>query len=156
VAYFRAVKIIQAVFSKSCEYGIRAMTFIAKKSQEGKRVSLKEISDEIDSPTAFTAKVLQLLVKHQLLESTKGPTGGFVLSTTDSKSITLAKIVYAIDGDQVYKGCGLGLKQCSEKQPCPVHDEFKKVRNELKKMLESTTIEYLANRLDQKNVTLKR
>lgn len=144
------------MFSKACEYGIRAMTLIAKQSQEGKRASLKEISDGIDSPMAFTAKVLQLLVKHQLLDSTKGPTGGFVLSTGHPKPITLAKIVYAIDGDQVYRGCGLGLKQCSEKQPCPVHNEFKRVRDELKKMLENMTSQDLAAKLDQKNVTLKR
>ena len=40
----------------------------------------------------------------------------------------------------MYKGCGLGFKECSEKQPCPVHDKFKIIRDELKDMLENTTV----------------
>ncbi|MFT4805030.1 MAG: Rrf2 family iron-sulfur cluster assembly transcriptional regulator, partial [Psychroserpens sp.] len=42
------------MFSKACEYGIRASIFIAKNSFEGKRVNPREISEEINSPYAFT------------------------------------------------------------------------------------------------------
>jgi Rrf2 family iron-sulfur cluster assembly transcriptional regulator len=136
------------MFSKACEYGIRAMIHIAVLSQDGKRVGLKEIAKEINSPEAFTAKILQILSKNELVTSTKGPTGGFEISIPRMKKIKLSDIVSAIDGDSIYKGCGLGMKECSEKHPCPMHDQFKKIRNELKKMLENTTIYTLA--LDQK------
>jgi Rrf2 family iron-sulfur cluster assembly transcriptional regulator len=137
------------MFSKACEYGIRAIIHIAVLSQEGKRVGLKEIAKEINSPEAFTAKILQILSKNDLIESTKGPTGGFEINIQQMKKLNLSDIVSAIDGDSIYKGCGLGMKECSEKHPCPMHDKFKKIRNELKKMLENTTIYTLA--LDQKN-----
>jgi len=137
------------MFSKACEYGIRAIIHIAVLSQDEKRVGLKEIAKEIGSPEAFTAKILQILSKNDLVESTKGPTGGFEMSVQQMKKIKLSDVVSAIDGDSIYKGCGLGMKECSEKHPCPVHEKFKTIRNELKKMLENTSIYNLA--IDQKN-----
>ena len=58
--------------------------------------------------------------------------------------IKLSQIVTALDGNRVFTGCGLGLKQCSEDHPCPVHDKFKSIRNELAFMLENTNLEELA------------
>ena len=60
------------------------------------------------------------------------------------KQITLAQIVTALDGNGVFTGCGLGLESCSEDHPCPVHDKFKSIRNELAYMLENTNLEELA------------
>lgn len=128
------------MFSKACEYAIRATIYIADQSNRGRRVGLKDISKEIDSPEAFTAKILQQLSKTQIIDSVKGPNGGFAIEVEKMSKIKLSQVVSAIDGDSVYRGCGLGFKECSEKQPCPVHDKFKVVRDELRKMLESTTI----------------
>lgn len=132
------------MFSKACEYGIKAAIFIATKSYEGKRVSPKEISAEIDSPQAFTAKILQALVKHNIINSVKGAYGGFEIEKTNISNVKLSQIVNAIDGDSIYSGCGLGWEKCDENHPCPVHDKFKGVRDELKHMLEETNLEELA------------
>ncbi|ALJ06275.1 Rrf2 family transcriptional regulator [Pseudalgibacter alginicilyticus] len=132
------------MFSKACEYGIKATIFIAIKSKEGLRVSPKEIAKEIDSPQAFTAKILQALVKHQVVNSVKGAYGGFEINKNKLKTIKLSQIVNAIDGDTIYKGCGLGMKACNENFPCAVHDKFKNIRDELKHMLENTNLEELA------------
>lgn len=139
---------IMTMFSKACEYGIRASIFIALNSLEGRRVNPKEISAEIDSPVAFTAKILQALVKHKVINSIKGAHGGFEIDKNNIKHIKLSQIVDAIDGDSIYKGCGLGLQACDEARPCPMHDKFKTIRDELKTMLESTNLESLA--LDMK------
>lgn len=128
------------MFSKACEYGIRAVIYIAVQSNEGKRVSLKSIAKEINSPEAFTAKILQELVKNEIIDSVKGPSGGFEVEQKKMKDIKLSHIVSAIDGDRIYKGCGLGLKDCSETHPCPVHNKFKKIRTDLRNMLENTTV----------------
>lgn len=132
------------MFSKACEYGIKAAIFIATKSYEGKRVSPKEISAEIDSPQAFTAKILQALVKHNIINSVQGAYGGFEIDKTNIGNVKLSQIVNAIDGDSIYSECGLGLEKCDENHPCPVHDKFKGVRDELKHMLEETNLEELA------------
>tara|TARA_R110002049_G_scaffold307773_2_gene509419 strand:+ start:6582 stop:7016 length:435 start_codon:yes stop_codon:yes gene_type:complete len=132
------------MFSKACEYGIKATIFIAIKSFEGKRVSPKEISEEINSPQAFTAKILQALVRHHVITSIKGAYGGFEIDKNKIETIKLSQIVNAIDGDSIYNGCGLGMETCDEHHPCPVHDKFKSVRDELKQMLENTSLEELA------------
>jgi Rrf2 family protein len=128
------------MFSKACEYGIRASIYITLQSLQNVRVSLKDIAKEIDSPEAFTAKILQQLAKNKIIDSVKGPTGGFDIDKKKIEKITLSEIVRAIDGDSIYDGCGLGLKKCSEKHPCPVHHKFKKIREDLKKMLDTTTL----------------
>jgi Rrf2 family protein len=127
------------MFSKACEYAIRAMMFIALKSDKGLKVGIKEISSATLVPEAFIAKILQDLSRKGLVQSIKGPNGGFYLDDL-SKKRTVADIVRAIDGDHLFIGCGLGLRNCSEKKPCPLHNEFKVIRKRIQVMLESKTI----------------
>mgnify|MGYP003425240472 FL=1 len=132
------------MFSKTCEYGIRATIFIASESYQNNRVGLRDIAKKIDSPEAFTAKILQILSKNNIIHSIKGVGGGFEIPKENMSQIKLSQIVTALDGNRVFTGCGLGLKQCSEDHPCPVHDKFKSIRNELAFMLENTNLEELA------------
>ncbi|MDR6843898.1 Rrf2 family transcriptional regulator [Flavobacterium granuli] len=132
------------MFSKTCEYGIRATIFIASESYQNKRVGLKDIAKKIDSPEAFTAKILQILSKDNIINSIKGVGGGFEIPRETMKEIKLAQIVNALEGDRVFTGCGLGLAHCSEDHPCPMHEKFKSIRNELAFMLENTNLEELA------------
>lgn len=133
------------MFSKACEYGIKACIYIAMQSTDGKRVSLNDIAKYTGSPIAFTAKILHQLSKGQILESLRGPKGGFIISTEKIDQITLADIVKSIDGDSIYIGCGLGLDQCDAKQPCPIHDKFVHIRTDLKNMLETTYLTELSS-----------
>jgi Rrf2 family iron-sulfur cluster assembly transcriptional regulator len=132
------------MFSKTCEYGIRAAIIIASESYQDNRIGLKEIAKKIDSPEAFTAKILQILSKNNIINSIKGVGGGFEIPKETLSQIKLIQIVSAIDGDSVFTGCGLGLSHCSEIHPCPVHDKFKEIRNGLTEMLENTNLEELA------------
>ena len=131
------------MFSKACEYAIRASIIVASESVKGNRMSLKEISEKVDSPEAFTAKILQKLVKNNIILSAKGPGGGFDMDSKSLDQINLMQIVVAIDGDSVFSKCGLGLKECSESRPCPFHQRYKPVREKLKKLLDSTSMEDL-------------
>jgi Rrf2 family protein len=143
------------MFSKTCEYAIRATIYIANKSKEGTNVGLKDIAKNIDSPEAFTAKILQKLVKDDLVSSIKGPNGGFSLSAAQQKEVYLIDVVRCIDGSQTYDGCGLGLSQCSEDKPCPIHFQFKEVRNKLKHMLENTNMVILLEKLERGETFLR-
>jgi Rrf2 family protein len=144
------------MFSKACEYGIRATIYIAMQSLEGNRVNLKEIAAAIDSPVAFTAKILQQLVKNNIVESVKGAKGGFQIERSRIDSIKLNQIVSAIDGDKIFEGCALGLKECDESLPCPVHFKFKEIRDDLEKMTKETSIYELATGLEVGLTFLKR
>lgn len=144
------------MFSKACEYGIKASIFIAEQSLIGRKVSLRDIAEAIESPIAYTSKILQRLSKSNIITSEKGPTGGFSIDKGELEKIKLSSIVYAIDGDNIYKGCGLGLKNCNADKPCPVHHRFIVIRDELKNMLETTSLKSLAIDLEKGLSFLKR
>jgi Rrf2 family iron-sulfur cluster assembly transcriptional regulator len=128
------------MFTKACEYGIRACVVVALNSLDGKRVSLKEIANTIDSPEPFTAKILQKLVKNRLIYSVQGAQGGFEMVTVNLKKIMLEDIVKAIDGDAEFSMCVLGLKECSEVNPCPAHKKYKHIKSEFKNMIKTTSV----------------
>ncbi|MFV0181629.1 Rrf2 family transcriptional regulator [Empedobacter falsenii] len=142
------------MLSKTCEYAVRAVIYIAQQTKDGNRVGIKDVAKGIDSPEYFIAKILQEMVRKNLLQSTKGPNGGFHLDEKDMKN-SLAVIVRHFDGDKIFSGCALGLKRCSEKNPCPLHQQFKEIRNTLKHLLEKTTINQLVEKLDSQEVFLK-
>lgn len=127
------------IFSKTCEYAMRSVFFIAHRTANGGRVGIKEIASGIDSPEHFLAKILQELSKKNIVQSAKGPNGGFYMEQVNLNR-PLAEVVEAVDGNGVFMGCGLGLDYCSAVNPCPLHHQFKAIRNQMKKMLENTLI----------------
>lgn len=135
----------QLMFSKACEYGIKAMIYVATQSLKGERVKIGDIVEKIGSPEAFTAKILSDLVKNGLIESLKGPYGGFFITPEQMESTQIIQIVSAIDGNNIFSGCGLGLHECNAERPCPMHAKFIKIRAELKNTLETSTLLELAN-----------
>lgn len=144
------------MFSRACEYGIKATIYIAMQSKDARRVSLKDIASASNAPEAFTAKILQILVKANIIDSVRGAGGGFEIDAAKLNTLKLSQIVSAIDGDEIYKGCGLGLEACSETQPCPVHHKFAKIRNDLRLMLENTSMVELAEGASKGETYLKR
>jgi Rrf2 family protein len=130
------------------------MIYISQKSRDGQRVGVKQVAESIDAPEHFIAKILQELSRKKLVQSMKGPNGGFYLEDIDFKT-SLADIVMAIDGNNIYNECVLGLKACSQKNPCPVHNEYKEIKKNLIAMLEKNTIENFKDKLDSGNYFLK-
>lgn len=149
------------MFSKACEYALRAVLYISIKSIDGSRLGIPEIAKEVDAPLAFTGKILQALVREGIISSVKGPNGGFYIAPK-SKPIPLNAIVKAIDGNEdVLHVCALGLKECSDRFPCPIHSEIKMYKDHLRKVMRETTVQSLASDLSEgrtflKNVTAKK
>lgn len=144
------------MFSKACEYGIKAVIYIATQSMQGRKVKIGDIVTHSGSPEAFTGKILSTLSRHNIVSSQTGPYGGFSIDKENMRDIKISDIVYAIDGDAVYTECALGLKECSHTHPCPMHHKFVKVRNELKKVLETTSLYDLATGLKEGKTLLIR
>lgn len=139
------------MFSKSCEYGLRAVIFIAEQSLQGNKMGVKSIAEAIDSPEAFTAKILQKLRKNEIVLSIKGPYGGFVMKEDNIKTLNLSQIVDAIDGNAIYTKCGLGRERCSNQKPCHLHHYFAGIRSDLSKMLKRKTIYNLIEEKSKNN-----
>lgn len=127
------------MLSKTCEYALRAMIYIAQQSRDGSTTNIKKIAAEINSPELFIGKILQALSKHGFLKSSKGRNGGFYISDAEAKH-SLADIITAIDGDKMFAGCGLGLAYCSETNPCPIHNTYKAARDQLYEIYGKTTL----------------
>jgi Rrf2 family protein len=137
------------MFSKATEYALRATIFIARKSDEDAKLSLDEVAKGINSPRSFTAKILQkLTTDNRIVSSMRGPNGGFFM-TDKAKGLPARAILEVMQEDQVLEKCVLGLKQCSESKPCPMHAEYKSIKARLKTLFETTAIRHLADELDK-------
>lgn len=130
------------MFSRSCQYALQAILYITLHSKNKSAVGLKDIAGSQKIPIHFLSKILQNLVKHKVLLSTKGPNGGFSLSKSPNK-LKLIKIVEIVDGLDVFDRCGIGLKACSDKKPCPIHFEYKVVKDKTLEFLNSKTLSEL-------------
>lgn len=134
------------MFSKACEHGIKAVIYVATQSMDGLRVKIGDVAENTGTPEAYTSKILSLLTKHHIVQSLTGPHGGFEMDPQRMKQVKISEIVFAIDGDNIYNGCALGLRECDHSQPCPLHENFLKIRDDLKSMLENTSVYDLATK----------
>ena len=131
------------MLSSSSKYGIRAVTYIASQSKNNSKIGIKKISEDLDLPTPFLAKILQLLAKQKILSSSKGPHGGFSL-LRDPKKITLFDIITTLDGNDFFDDCIIHNMPCKcvdeKKLQCPIHDDYFKLRKGLLKFFTTKTI----------------
>lgn len=132
------------MFSTSCHYALQAMLYIALHSKKDQNIDLSQIAEKQNIPKHFLSKILQSLVKNRLLVSMKGPTGGFRLSR-DADDISLIEVVDAIDGLDIFTQCGIGFKRCNDDNPCPIHTDFKRVREQIKELFQSKSLLELTN-----------
>ena len=140
------------LLSKTCSYGIRAAIYIA--TQNGQHyVPIKEISDTMNISFHFLTKILQMLTKEGLIESVKGPGGGVGLKRKPNE-ITILDIIHAVECDNIFDECVLGLPGCSDENPCPMHSSWGVLRKDLHNMLQQETIEDLANQVIDKSIRL--
>jgi len=143
--YIQHTFIQQTMFSKSTEYALRAAIYIAKNSTEEKKISITEVAEAIDSPQSFTAKILQLLTKdNKVISSISGPHGGFYM-TKKAKRLSVRAILNAMGEDEILDKCVLGLAECSESMPCPMHSKYKFIKAQLLDLFETETIGKLAS-----------
>lgn len=141
------------MLSNSSKYALKAVLYLALNSDESHKILAKNISDPINVPRAYIAKLLQELSRHNLVSSTRGPKGGFFLNK-ENRAATLIQIVDIIDGEHRLKSCMLSLKECNEDNPCPMHKLVGSAKSNFIKNLEETTIEHLMNDLELKKTFL--
>lgn len=136
------------MFKKETEYALRALVYVWQQNELDRRPGIIEIAEEIKAPQPFTAKILQRLVKSGLILSQKGKGGGFFYDS-EQKEILLKEVVVLIEGKKIFTSCGFGLGNCSDKNPCPIHEQYVQVRNELEKVFSGNTIQNLASRQNE-------
>lgn len=133
------------MLSNTSKYALRAVVYLAVNSDESKRIGLKRISGDLSIPTPFLGKILQLLARHKLLVSTKGPNGGFSLGM-GADEIYLMDIIDIVEGQDVFNKCAIDVKFCSERENlCALHTRYASMRQKMKALFESETIGQLVD-----------
>jgi len=126
-------------FSKPTEYAIRAMIYLSLHASEEKKLGLKQIASDLGFPEHYLGKIMQDLAKRNLIQSAKGPHGGFYMEKKDME-ISLLSLIDALEGLQFFNTCGLGLHECNEEKPCPIHKEYQIVKGNFYQLLSQKTI----------------
>lgn len=130
------------MLSRRCEYGLAAALYLAALDEEG-YVSIRQISDELDLSFPFLTKVLQQLNEAGYLTSMRGPNGGVAFARSPEQ-INLKDIVVAIDGAELFTECVIGLPGCGTDKPCPMHEQWGSVRDQLEELFEDLTVDEAA------------
>ena len=141
------------MLSKTAEYAIRALVYIQLQNWEEKRPGFKEIAKNIESPEHFTAKILQILTRFELIKSCKGRNGGFFFDP-ENEDLQLHRIIVAIDGEKTFNRCSFGLKSCDADNRCPLHDDFSELRDNFADLVKLRTIQTLAKRISNGDAVL--
>jgi Rrf2 family iron-sulfur cluster assembly transcriptional regulator len=136
------------MLSNACKYAVRAVLYLAIETDEVKKIGVKKIAEDLETPQPFLAKLLQQLNKGNLVSSTKGPHGGFYLSKKDNKN-AVWDIIVAIDGTAKFDDCFLGLSTCSDETPCPIHFIVSPFKEKLLKNLRDKTITQYVDEMRQ-------
>jgi Rrf2 family protein len=134
-----------AMFSKTFGYALRAAIQVASYGVNGEKVGLQDLADTLGLPRPFLGKIMQDLVRHGVLDSAKGPNGGFFVNEY-TLQIPLTRILSITDGDLVFNQCAMGIRHCNSDTPCPLHDDFSVCRAS---MLESFSQKTLGNMAEE-------
>lgn len=122
-------------FSKLADYAVVVMACLA--SQGGQRITTSQISDAIKIPEPTVAKVLKLLSRDNLITSTRGASGGYVLEA-DPADISVYRIVVCVDGPVSLTACVDGIEiSCNYKSCCPIKGRWDPVNLAVKNALEN-------------------
>ena len=131
---------------KTSAYALRAVLYIASTGTENKFVPIKQISDDLNISYQYLTKIIQILSRHGLMTSYRGPTGGVALAKP-AGDISLIKIITALEGSDFFEGCILALPNCGDEAPCPLHDFWGKIRDQIKNMFEKTSLKELGEKI---------
>ena len=143
------------LYSKSAEYAIQAMIYLTENKSDSPTM-IHKIASSYGIPSQFLSKIMQSLVKHRLIHATRGRTGGVTLAKSPKK-IYLNDIVVSIDGPILENPqCVIGLNLCSDEVPCPLHDQWKPIKEKMRQMLENESLKHLADRVIAKREKMNR
>jgi Rrf2 family protein len=137
------------MFSRSSGYAIQALTYMAAQPS-GKLVGAREIATSLEIPMPFLWKILRKLSQQKLVRSFKGVHGGYELARPAS-NIRLSEILLVWNDSSLMGDCVLGLSGCDDQDPCPLHEHWKDVREEIERKVKNTRLSDLARKSPAEN-----
>ncbi len=123
--------------TRTSRYAIRAVVELARHG--GDRVSAETLSRDLELPENYLSKTLHALAQDGLLDSNRGPGGGYRLAVP-AEELPLIRVIESFETLDASEECVLGREECSEENPCPVHSEWKEVAAPIVKFFRRTTV----------------
>ena len=127
------------MLSNTTKYAIRTLIYLELFSTSEKKAGIKQISEDLDIPSPFLAKILQSLVKHYFLDSVKGPHGGFSMKRA-AIDTPLIDVIDAIEGTDFLNNCVIRTSPCDHSKPCSLHHKMAPIMLEMKRLYTTQTI----------------
>jgi FeS assembly SUF system regulator len=124
--------------SKKADYALLAMRHLAARSRD-EAVSARELAEQYDIPAELLAKVLQTLVRAELLESQQGIRGGYGLARAPA-DISVADVIVAIDGPLTVTACSEDDHSCEQYSKCNIRDPLWSIKDRIVATLASTSV----------------
>ena len=130
--------------TRGADYAVRALIHLAG-LPEGTRVMLHELARVTEAPQDFLYKILQTLRQAGLVGSWRGKNGGFQILPA-GRSATVKVAIEAIDGPIRLNVCTSPAEHCNRAGWCPVHPLWACAQTAVSRVLDSETIEDLAQK----------
>jgi len=126
------------VLSSTSDYALRAILVLAQ-ATDGRPLRADQIARATASPANYLAKTLNALAKAGLVNSTRGPYGGFVLAIPAAE-LSLAQIIDCFDEPRPQTRCLLGNAPCDSRRPCTAHTRWTAIKDARRAALADTTV----------------
>lgn len=126
------------MLNQSADYALRAVLFLAR-SEGGRTRSADVIARSLGVPRNYMGKVLNALAHAGVLESVRGPRGGFRLDR-DARQLPLESVVEPFQRLAARHVCLLGDRPCDPARPCDVHVRWSRIEGPVTAFFRHTTI----------------
>lgn len=119
---------------KMTDYGVVILSYFAKGELPAVHTA-RELALDTQLPLPTVSKILKILSRAELLESSRGATGGYRLARP-AKAISVAEVIGAFEGPIAVTECGSGTSGiCELEGHCPVQTHWGKINSVVRRAL---------------------
>ncbi len=137
--------------SKKSEYGIIALKHILNQPQDSV-TSAKDIARLYQIPPEIMAKILQTLARKEIVRSSQGARGGYILGR-NGDAISLSDIIEAIEGPLGLVDCaGSSDSSCAQLDSCNISDPLKVIQAQFRVFLSNISLASINNEIEMQQV----
>lgn len=128
-------------------FAVTAMIDLGLRHHSGP-VTLAAISQRQRISLSYLEQLFGRLRRHELVESTRGPGGGYTIGKALA-DVSVADIIYAVDEPLDATQCG-GKANCDDDQPCMTHDLWENLNRVMVDYLDSVSLQELVDQQKQR------
>ncbi len=136
----------KSMLSQTSEYALRAVLHLGAQDPDTP-VRVGDIAEALNVPQNYLSKVLHVLAREGILDSLRGPAGGFTLGVP-AHELTLKEVIRPFDPEDTVVQCLLRRQPCDPDNPCIAHHEWERIAKQVRDFFENTTVEGLLQEAD--------